>query len=295
VTAGRARGAYLAALGATVIWGINYSVAKRVLAEIDPLAVAFVRAAGSATVFALLLAARRGFATISRADLWRAAPLGLLGITANQFLFIVGLSHTSASHSGILIAMLPVYVLGLSVLSRQESLTLPRTAGIAVALAGVALVALEKGIDFRSEYLKGDLITIAAGLSFACYTVAGKPVLRDLGALRTTTLAFLTGAPALIVLGSGPFMRQPWASVSTTALYGLGFMVFLGTISAYLLYYFAVSRIDPSQVAAFMYLQPLVAALVAFTFAGERLTRSFVVGGMLVLAGVLITERVGSS
>ncbi|PYT12890.1 MAG: EamA family transporter, partial [Acidobacteria bacterium] len=59
----------------------------------------------------------------------------------------------------------------------------------------------------------------------------------------------------------------------------------------YILYYFAVSRIDPSKVATMMYLQPMVAALVAYCIARENISGRFLLGGGLVLAGVVLAER----
>ena len=67
--------------------------------------------------------------------------------------------------------------------------------------------------------------------------------------------------------------------------------MFGATVLAYLLYYLALDRLEPSKVAAFMYLQPVFAALVAYLFAGEALSGRFAAGGTLILAGVLVAER----
>ncbi len=123
---------YLAAGACTLIWGANYSIAKRLLLEVDPLAVAWVRAGAGMLFFGFLLSAREGWRSLA-SNLRRAAPLGFLGIFANQLLFMTGLKRTSVAHSAILIAMLPVFVLLLSALERFEPVSLPKVAGILIA------------------------------------------------------------------------------------------------------------------------------------------------------------------
>ena len=102
----------------------------------------------------------------------------------------------------------------------------------------------------------------------------------------------------LLVLYAGVLLAAEWlprepalrALTWATALVCLACVVVLSTIVAYLLYYSAVARIDPSKVAAFMYFQPIVASLIAFLVAGEGFSRTFLFGGGLVLAGVLLAE-----
>ncbi len=281
---------YVAAACCTLIWGANYSIAKRALLEIDPLAIACARAAAGVAFFALFLLARRDWRGLPPV-LLRTAPLGLLGIFANQLLFMTGLKRTSAAHSSILIGMLPVFVLIISALGGQERVSALKLGGILTAFAGVCLIALEHGVGLETSSLRGDLLTLAGVLAFAGYTVLGKPVLRDLGPLDATGLAFLTGGTAILLVTAPAATRQAWRSVSAQGLACLAAVVVLSTIVAYILYYFAVARIDPSKVAAFMYLQPVVAALIAYFLLAESFSGAFLLGGGLVLAGVMLAER----
>ena len=284
------RSGYLAVTTCVLIWGANYSIAKRALQEIDPLAIAFARAAAGVLFFGLLLLARGGLRSLPR-RLPRTAHLGLLGIFANQILFMTGLKRTSAAHSAILIGMLPVFVLLISAALHQERITVPKTAGILIAFAGVTLIALEHGVALERPSLLGDVLTLFGVLAFAGYTVLGRPVLRELGPIDATGLAFLTGGSLILLVTFPAAARQEWRSLSPAGLLCLACVVVLSTLVAYVLYYFAVARIDPSKVAAFMYLQPIVAAIIAFFVAGEPWTPVFLLGGGLVLGGVLVAER----
>ena len=288
------RSGFVAAALAVIIWGTNYSIAKRALVEIDPFAVAFARAAAGVVFFGALLAVRRRRGSVVAnlaAGLRRALPLGLTGIFANQLFFMTGLHRTSAAHSAILIGLLPVFVLLLSSALHQERILAPRLAGILIAFAGVTLIALEHGVAFEAPSLAGDLLTMCGVLAFAGYTVWGKPVLKEYGPYDATALAFLTGGALILIVTLPAALRQDWAAVTPGAAACLGFVVIFSTIVAYILYYEAVSRLEPSKVAAFMYLQPIVAAIVAYVFLGERFSAAFLAGGILVLGGVLIAER----
>jgi drug/metabolite transporter (DMT)-like permease len=284
------RTGYLAVATCVLIWGANYSIARRALQEIDPLAIAFARAAAGVLFFGLLLLARGGLRGL-HGRLKRTAHIGLLGIFANQILFMTGLKRTSAAHSAILIGMLPVFVLLISAVLHQERITVPKTAGILIAFVGVSLIALEHGVALERPSFVGDMLTLLGVLAFAGYTVLGRPVLRQLGPIDATGLAFLAGGTLILLVTFPAASRQGWRSLSPAGLVCLLYVVVLSTIVAYVLYYFAVARIDPSKVAAFMYLQPIVAALIAFFVAGEPWTPAFLLGGGLVLTGVLVAER----
>ncbi len=281
---------YCAAAACTILWGANYSIAKRLLREVDPLAVAWTRAAAGVLFFGLLLVVRGGGRDLA-AGMRRAAPLGALGIFANQLLFMTGLKRTSPAHSAILIALLPVFVLLISALERAEPISLPKIGGVLIAFGGATVIGLEHGVGLEAASVPGDLLTLAGVLAFSAYTVLGRPVLRDFGALRATALAFVTGGAGILVVTLPAALRQDWSSVSPVGLACLAAVVVLSTIVAYILYYFALSRIDPSKVATMMYLQPVVAALVAYAITGEGFSAPFLFGGGLILGGVVLAER----
>jgi len=282
--------ALLAAFGAMFFWGLNYSFAKMAVAEIDPFAVAFVRVL-VATPLLFLALARKGEARFTASELKAVVPLGLSGVLANQAFFITGIRRTTPAHSSLVVALLPIVVLVLANLMLGERLTLLKVAGMAVALTGVILISLSDGWSFSRETLTGDLLTFCGVCAFAYYTVAGKGIVPILGVLRTTALSFLVGGAAMIPLALPAMMRQTWGSVGVRGWVGLTYVVLIGTVLCYLLYYWALSRVESGKVAAFMYLQPVVAGIASFFLLGEMLHGHFLLGGATVLAGVFLAER----
>ena len=86
-------------------------------------------------------------------------------------------------------------------------------------------------------------------------------------------------------------LRQNWGAVTPRGWFGLVYVVLIGTFLCYLLYSWALSRVESGKVAAFMYLQPVVAGLTSYLLLGETLHGHFVLGGLAVLGGVYLAER----
>jgi drug/metabolite transporter (DMT)-like permease len=227
----------------------------------------------------------------TREELRAALPLGLTGVLANQIFFITGIRRTTPAHSSLVIALLPVLVLILAAILLKERLTPLKIAGVAVAFSGVLLLSVREGWSFSRETLGGDLLTLCGVCGFAYYTVAGKSVLPRLGVLRTTSLVFLTGGAVMLPLVIPAAVRQPWQSVTVRGWLALAYVVFVGTFLCYLLYYWALARIESGKVAAFTYLQPVLAGVTSHFVLRESVHGHLVLGALAILTGVYLAER----
>jgi drug/metabolite transporter (DMT)-like permease len=282
----------LAAIGATtLLWGLNFSFAKMAVEEIDPFAVALVRVLVATPLFFAILARGAGPVLPSREELRLALPLGLTGVLANQLFFVVGIRRTTPAHSSLVVALLPVVVLVLAAVLLGERLTPLKVAGVIVAFGGVLLISLRDGWTFSRETLTGDLLTLCGVCAFSYYTVAGKAVIPRLGVLRTTALGFLTGGAVMVPLTLSAALRQAWGSVTPRGWFALAYVVFVATFLCYLLYYWALAGIESGKVAAFNYLQPVIAGIASYLILGEALQGHFLLGGLAVLVGVYLAER----
>jgi drug/metabolite transporter (DMT)-like permease len=76
-----------------------------------------------------------------------------------------------------------------------------------------------------------------------------------------------------------------------SAYLALAYVVFLATFIAYIIYYWALARLDASKVAAFLYLQPLTATVLSIFFGYETLSYNLFIGGLMIIGGVILTER----
>src|ERR1700741_900576 len=124
--------------------------------------------------------------------------MGFFGVTINQVCFTVGLRYTSVSHAAAIVGMGPIYTLILAVLFKLEKATWEKAIGMAIAFAGIALLASENGISANSPSVLGDAITMTGSIGFAMYVVLGKRLAGRYDPLTMT--AFTPYAGALMVL-----------------------------------------------------------------------------------------------
>src|SRR5258708_10916193 len=124
--------------------------------------------------------------------------MGCVGVVMNQVCFTVGLRYTSVSHAAVLVGMGPIYTLTLAVLFKLETATWRKAIGMAIALAGIAVLASENGISAHSPSVLGDAITMTGSIGFAMYVVLGKRLAGRYDPLTMTAFSHYAGA--LIVL-----------------------------------------------------------------------------------------------
>jgi len=159
-----------------IFFGIFHVVAKAVLAEMDPLALAGLRVLGAAP---LLLAVAWHYDRVRPRlrDLPALALLGALGVFANQVLFILGLARTTATNAAILMVSVPVLAVGVAALLRIERLGPRRLLGVALAVAG-ALVLLDPGrLHLGPGVALGNALILTNGLCYATFLVLQRPLL----------------------------------------------------------------------------------------------------------------------
>ena len=279
-------------------WSGNYIAGKIALRELSPFFLAGVRIGlAGLTMLPLYAWERRAGSQPAAASqaAWRRVVqlllLGVLGVTLNQFFFIVGLNRTSVAHAAILIGLTPIQVLIIAKLRGQEQITVRKATGMAIALAGVALLKWFEPAAGTSATLLGDFFILLAGLCFALFTVFGKEVTARYSTITMNTYAYVGGGLALLPLTLWEAARQPLTHVSATAWLAAIYMALFPSVIAYLIYYHALAHMSASRVSAFSYLQPVFASIMGVFMLGENLGAPAIGGGIVILAGVYLAER----
>jgi drug/metabolite transporter (DMT)-like permease len=271
----------------------TYLAAKRALGELSPFELALARFSFAGVIYAGLLLWRP--VRVSRGDLARLAALGFVAIPLNQGLFLFGLSLTTPGHAALLYAMTPVFVFVLALLRREEKASALKAVGIATAFAGAAVVLAARGQlsgDAQaSRALAGDLLVLLAVVAWAVYVVWGKPYAERYGVVATTGLTIVTGSLLYLPVGLAFSRGSSFQALSGPGWGSVAYLVVLTSVVSYLLYYWALAREDASRVAIWSNTQPVLTALLAWVVYGDRLTPAFVAGGLLVIAGVVMTQR----
>ncbi|UCE65733.1 MAG: DMT family transporter [Candidatus Zixiibacteriota bacterium] len=269
----------------------TYLVAKGAVVEIAPLVFAFYRFLVASAVFIVIIAFRKSFFPFEKKDLPMLLLLSFLIYPVNQTFFLIGISYTLPTHAALLYASTPVWVYLLSILRKEEKSSHGKTIGIAVALAGVIAFFAEKGIALKWDYFLGNFLVMIAVWAWAAYSVLGKPLVKKWGAFTVTAWASIIGALIYSPLGIYQAAGFDYTDVGIVGWSGVAYTAILTSVIAYTLWYWGIKHFSPSRVAVFMYLQPVVAAILAYYILYERLSSGSIISGLIILAGVSIAQR----
>jgi drug/metabolite transporter (DMT)-like permease len=273
-----------------VTFGGFHVVAKAVLSDLTPLALAAIRV-GVATPVLMALAWRRDRFLPARRDLPMLALLGGLGVLANQVLFITGLKFTTATNAGILMTSVPVFAAGAAALMGIERITLNRLIGIALSVAGALVLVNPFRFSAGRSGALGNGLILCNGLCYALFLVLQRPVLTRIPWRTVTAAAFFFGGLGVLAVSLPALLAFDPARVGTGAWLGVAYIIVFPTIFAYAASTWAVRRSSPALVAAYNTLQPVVASSLGVAFLGEPFGWEEGVGFALIAAGLWQVSR----
>lgn len=227
-------------------------------------------------------------------DFWTFLLLAFFGMVINQGCFVVGLNYTTVGHSALIMGMAPITILILAWGQGLEVATSRKIIGLAMGFTGVTVLALEKGLHLHSGTLVGDLLTLFGSSGFALYTVAAKKVSWKYDAITINT--FNCGLSAILLLpltiyeGFAITQTHSWSSVPWKGWMGIAYMALVGSVTAFLIYTWALRYIAASRIGAVTYTHPIVSTTLGILWLGEAITRSLIIGGALVLVGIYLIQ-----
>lgn len=263
--------------------------AKIVLREMSAPALALLRVAGAAFLFVILQRVLVGERVRGAGDYARLALYGLLGVAANQLLYITALTLTTATAAQTLIATGPALTLLVAIALRRESATAAKWAGIALAASGALFLV---GAELGSGQALGNLLVVLNVACFSVYLVISRDMLQRYHPLTVITWVFVFGAMAILPWGAWALVRDGGGH-STTMWAALAWIILVPSVAAYYLNIWALQRVEASVVSVFIYLQPVLTALLAVPILGERISARLIPAGLLIFAGVALTGWAG--
>jgi drug/metabolite transporter (DMT)-like permease len=281
------------ALLAVFVWGTSFPVLKGLMTVMSPLTLMLVRGAISCAVMGLILRRTRGWSRPSAEDLPVILAAGLIGFTLNQILYSWGLHLTTASHSGLIFTVTPLFVFVMSQALGHIRLGRLEVLGLALGVGGAVLIIgwPSRGVAGEASVL-GDLLTVGAAITWGLWTIMVGPLLQRRGTLAATFWITLTGTLGLLPFALPTLVRQDWA----LPWWAFAGMVYAGAVSGALgglLWYAAVKRLGAARTAIYANMESFFAVLAAAVLLGERVAITSLVGGVAVVAGVLLTRRRG--
>jgi len=267
-------------------------VGKIVLRAMPSTTLAAARVFGGAVAFLILSRSLKRIAVAGRADYLKFALYGLLGVALNQLLFIKGLSLSTVINANLLGTMIPVFTLAGGVILGRESFSGRVALGLVVAAAGAAYLINPFGADFSQSSTAGNLLLVANALFYGLYLALSQDAIRRFGALTVITWMFVMANVVTLPVGIYSLKDVRLAAVEPHVWLALLYIVVVPTVLTYYLNAWALGRVEPSVVAVYIYLQPLIALALAPLLLGERPGPRTLVAAALIFAGVgVVTIR----
>lgn len=273
-----------------LVWGVNYSIIKVSMREIEPLAFNAVRFALAATTLAII-AWLSGARMPSRGDLPKLALLGIIGNAVYQYGFIEGVAHTRAGNAALIMAAVPVETAVLSHLLGHERLRRRDVLALMVSAVGIATIVLGSGKDVAfGGSIRGDLLIFGATLCWSVYIIGCKPFADSYGPVTSTAWTIGLGSIVLIGYSIPAVGAQHWSAVSGPAWAGLLFSTAGALVLSYLIWFQGLRHLGPTRTAIYSNFTPVVVMLSAWPILGERPTLWQLAGAAGIFTGLWLTR-----
>ncbi len=287
--------AYIEVTIAVIVWGMSFIATKLALRDLEPVTVVWLRFAIGVIILGIATVLRKQFIVPKGREWIYFAVLGFLGITFHQWLQSTGLVTSQASTTAWIVATTPVFMAILGFVFLREKFDKLQITGILLATIGVILVVgkgnfsgLLGGIFGES----GDILIMISAINWAVFSIISR---RGLEKNQATPMMFYVMAfgwlfTSVLFIANDNF--RDIGNMTWTSLVGIGFLGIFCSGLAYIAWYDGLKALPASQVGAFLYIEPLVAVIVAWLVLGEYLLPVTLIGGAIILLGVRLVQKV---
>lgn len=280
----------LCGLGAASIWGGMYVVSKVVLEIIPPFALVSLRLLLGALTLLLVLAVR-GFPKIGRRQLIQVLGVGFVGYGISLSLQFLGTKMSTAANGSLVTSATPAFVLLFAWLLLKEQITWLRLLALLLATLGVVAVIDPRSAQMDPELFLGNILLIGAAVTWALYSVLVRRATQSLDVLPFSLIAFIGGLPVTVPVGAWELETLGVGEITVGVVGGILFLGIISTALAMVLWNTAFAYVDAGLASLTFFAQPVVGTLLGWLFLGEHITPLFLLGGLLIGLGLILSSR----
>lgn len=281
---------YLFALTATAIWSGNFIIARDLNESIPPISLAFWRWT-VATIILFPFAIKQLITNwkIFKSNFKYISIVSLLGVTIfNTLIYLAGHTTTAINLSLISITF-PIFIVLFSRIFYGELITLNKTIGIILVLAGVILLITKGNVHvlFSLKFAVGDIWMLIASIIFAIYSILVKKKPKEINILSFQLSTFILGLIFMVPFFIWETLTVPPIEFSPKILFSIGYVGIFASLTAYLLWNKAIIKIGPTNAAIIYYTLPLFSGFLAFLFLNEVIGILHLTSLILILIGII--------
>jgi len=285
--------ALFAAFAAALIYGVTFTLAKHVMPEfIKPYGFIVLRVFGAMVLFwlaSLFIKKEK----IAAADYGRIFLGAFFGVGLNMLTFFKGLSYTTPINASVVMVTTPIIVLSLSAILLKEHLAKYRIVGIFLGLLGaVYLIVYGNGLHLNNTQIQwGNFLVFINAFSYSLYLILVKKLTSKYHPVTFAKWLYLIGFFMVLPFGLTEIKTIVWQTMPIVIFYKMMFVVVFATFVTYLLNLLAVSKLKPTTVSVFIYLQPFIATIFALIMKSDSLNIHKIAASTLIFIGVYLVSK----
>lgn len=282
---------HIALFSVSFIYAVTFSLVKDIMPHyIQGFGFIILRVSGAAFLFLLASLSIKREKIDWKQHGWRFLACSVFGVMANMLMFFKGLEITTPINGAVLMLATPVFVFILNIAVNKQKMVLSQAVGILMACAGCVFLMLGKNFSFSSETMPGDVLIILNAISYAAYLVLARELLQNYHTLTVSRITFLMGAVLVLPFGWNELTEAKFAEMDTVIVLEILFIIVFTTFITYLLNAWAIMKAGPTLVGAYIYLQPILAAIIAVLLKKDEINMQKILSILLIFAGVFITS-----
>ena len=283
---------------ATLIYGVTYTIAKDVMPNyIKPYGFILLRVSSATLIFWTV-----GLFTkqqkVEKSDYKKILIASFFGITLNMLAFFKGLSLTSPISASVMMVTSPIMVLIFSSILIRKPIGKQRVLGVFIGLVGaIFLITLgNSSTENSTNSAFGNFLVFLNAASYGLYLVLAKDLVKKYNPIVFIKWLYLFGLIFVIPFGYGELTAVIWEEIPTNIYWNISFVLLFTTCITYLFNLYGLSKLKPTTVSVFIYLQPVIATIYALIVGSDSLNFVKLCATLLIFLGVyLVTKQVEKS
>lgn len=286
---------HLVLLIATFFHAGNYIAAKWLMPDpFHPFAVILWRVAVAGALF-WITGLFSGFEKVERQDYLKILVCAIFGVSANILLFFKGLSLSSPLHASLINTTTPILVLIISAIVLKERITSLKVTGVILGITGAALLLTgTKDVAENPQVMTGDIIIWINALFYGIYLVRVKPLMYKYRPMTVFQWVFVAGVLIDLPFGIYGWQQSSMTAITPMAWAALAYIAVPATFFTYLMNAWSLKYVNASVVGSYIYLQPLLASVLAIWIGQDTLSWQKAIYALLIFSGVYLVSKAPS-
>ncbi len=274
-----------------ILWGYSFVSIKIAVSFVPPVTMALLRFMIASVILFILLKKLEPAATLEKRDLLRMGSAGFLGVTLYFFLENTGIKLSTASNAALIASVIPILATSLDICFYRTKVSATQCLGMVLAIAGTYLAITANGqVRLDSVHFKGNVLIVCAMVSWVLYTLCNKSFGAKYSGLSVTAWQHMLGTALLIPLAITEY--QQWKLFPVSILLHIIFLAAFCSAGCYLLYIYALRKLDVAATTMYLNLVPIVGVICGHLLLGETVLPVQLLGGAVIIGGILLVNLI---